>query len=75
MGQILLLKDALWIEPVAVVFSVLDMYFGDLNEGTHIIADDVKIHGADEATHNKNLIQVLNQCRKIGLKLNAEVYF
>ena len=50
----------------------MDTYFGDLNEGTHVIADDVKIHGQDEATHNKHLIQVLNQCRKVGLKLNAE---
>ena len=31
-----------------------------------------KIHGPDEATHDKHLIQVLNQCRKVGLKLNAE---
>ena len=50
----------------------MDAYFGDLNEGTQVIADNVKIHGPDEATHNKHLIQVLNQCRKAGLKLNAE---
>ena len=50
----------------------MDTYFGDPNEGTHIIADDVKIHGQDEATHDKHLIQVLNQCRKVGLKLNAD---
>ena len=50
----------------------MDTNFGDLNEGTDIIADDVKIHGKDEATHDKHLIQVLNQCRKVGLKLNAD---
>ena len=50
----------------------MDTYFGDLNEDTQVIADDVKMHGLDEATHHKHLIQVLNQCRKIGLKLNAE---
>lgn len=50
----------------------MDTYFGDLNEGTHVITDDVKIHGENEAIHNQNLIQVLNQCRKVGLKLNAE---
>ena len=50
----------------------MDTHFGDLNEGTHVIADDVKIHGHDEATHDKHLIQVLNQCRKVGLKLNAD---
>ena len=54
----------------------MDTYFGDLNEGTHIIADDVKIHGQDEATHDKHLIQVLNQCRKVSLKTECrEVYF
>ena len=37
-----------------------------------MIADDVKIHGPDEATHDQPFIQVLNQCRKVGLKLNAE---
>ena len=50
----------------------MDTYFGDLNEGTHVIVDDVKIHGPDEATHNIYLIKVLNQCRKVCLKLNAE---
>ena len=50
----------------------MDTYFGDLNERTHVIANDVKIHGADEATHDQNLIQVLNQCRKIGLKMNSD---
>ena len=50
----------------------MDTYFGDLNKGTQVIADDVKIHGPDEATHDKHLIQVLNQCRKVGFKLNAE---
>ena len=32
----------------------MDTYFGDLNEGTQVIADDVKIHGPDEATHDKH---------------------
>ena len=50
----------------------MDTYFGDLNEGTHVMADDMKIHGQDKATHDKHLIQVLNQCRKVGLKLNAD---
>ena len=50
----------------------MDAYFGDLNEGTHVIADDVKIHGDSKSTHNLHLLGVLNQCRKIGLKLNAD---
>ena len=50
----------------------MDTYFGDLNEGTQVIVDDVKIHGPDETTHDRYLIQVLNQCRKVGLKLNTD---
>ena len=50
----------------------MDTYFGDLNDGTHVIADDIKIHGEDEATHDMYLIQVLDQCRKVGLKLNLD---
>ena len=38
----------------------MDTYFGDLNDGNHVIADDVKIHGEDEATHDIYLIEVLN---------------
>ena len=37
-----------------------------------MIVDDVKIHGDSESTHDLHLIEVLNQCRKIGLKLNAD---
>ena len=50
----------------------MDTYFGDLNDGTHVITDNVKIHGEDEATHDMHLIQVLNQCRKVRLKLNID---
>ena len=50
----------------------MDTYFGDLNDGTHVIADDVKIHGEDDVTHDMYLLQVLNQCRKVGLKLNVD---
>ena len=54
----------------------MDAYFGDLNEGTHVIADDVKIHGDSKSTHDLHLLEVLNQCKKIGLKLNADkMYF
>ena len=50
----------------------MDTYFGNLNDGTHVIVDDVKIHGEDKISHDQNLIQVLNQCRRIGLKLNLD---
>ena len=48
MGQVLFSEDALWIEPVPVLFQFwMDTYFGDLNEWTHVIADDVKIYVED----------------------------
>ena len=50
----------------------MDTYFGDLNEGTRVITDKVKIHGEDETTHDLYLLQVLNQCRKVRLKLNLD---
>ena len=42
----------------------------------HITADDVLIVGSDlgpldEYDHDRCLLQVLNQCREVGLKLNA----
>ena len=49
MGQVLLLENAFWLESIIVFFQFwMDTYFGDLNEGTHVIADNVKIHGEDE---------------------------
>ena len=30
------------------------------------------VHGETEEEHNRNLLQVLNKCREIGLKLNPE---
>ena len=55
-------------------------YYMDLNfknlTNAHIIADDVLIVGSDlgssdDCDHDRCLIQVLNQCREVGLKLNA----
>ena len=42
----------------------------------HIIADDVLIVGSeiglsDDRDHDRCLIQVLNHCQEVGLKLNA----
>ena len=72
-GRFCFLKMSFSLNQSQYFFQLwMDTYFGDLNEGTHVIADDVKIHGEDEATHDMNLIQVLNQCRKVGLKLNAD---
>ena len=50
----------------------MDCHFQDINLMTSVIADDVMIHGEKDEQHDKNLIQVLNKCREIGLKLNPE---
>ena len=39
---------------------------------TNVIADDVMIHGKSNEQHDRHLLQVLNKCREIGLKLNPE---
>ena len=55
-------------------------YYMDLNfeslTNAHIIADDVLIGGldlgpSDDHDHDRCLLQVLNRCREVGLKLNA----
>ena len=72
-GRFCLLKMPFSLNQSQYFFQFwMDTYFGNLNEGTHVITDDVKIHGEDESTHDQHLIQVLNQCRKVGLKLNLD---
>ena len=53
----------------------MDLNFENLTNA-HIIANDVLIVGSDlgpldEHDHNRCLLQVLNWCREVGLKLNA----
>ena len=50
----------------------MDQNFRDINPTTNLIADDVMVHGETEEEHDHNLLQVLNKCREIGLKLNTE---
>ena len=50
----------------------MDAHFQDINSTTNVIADDVMIHGEDDAQHDMHLLQVLNKCSEIGLKLNPE---
>ena len=50
----------------------MDQNFQDINFTTNIIADDVMIHGENDAQHDRHLLQVLNKCREIGLKLNPD---
>ena len=50
----------------------MDINFCDINPTTNIIADDVMIHGNTDKEHDCHLIQVLNKCCEIGLKLNPD---
>ena len=50
----------------------MDQNLRDINSTTNLITDDVMVHGETEEEHNHNLLQVLNKCREIGLKLNPE---
>ena len=52
----------------------MDYHFKGTNSTTNIIADDVMIHGKTDPQHDRHLIQVLNKCREIGLKLNPGKY-
>ena len=53
----------------------MDLNFKAINKGTHIIINDVLIVGSDSSStgsHDYHLIQVLNKCHEIGLKLNPD---
>ena len=51
----------------------MDTHLQDINSTTNVIADDVMIHGeSNDRQHDRHLLQVLNKCREIGLKLNPD---
>ena len=50
----------------------MDSHFQDINSTTNVIVDDVMIHGESDQQHDKHLVQVLNKCHEIGLKLNPD---
>ena len=53
----------------------MDLNFKAINKDTHIITDDVLIVGSDSSStgsHDYHLIQVLNKCCEISLKLNPD---
>ena len=55
----------------------MDLNFKAINKGTHIIANDVLIVGSDsssDGSHDYCLIQVLNKCNEMGLKLNPDKF-
>ena len=50
----------------------MDAHFQDINSTTNVITDDVMIHGESNVQHDMHLLQVLNKCREIRLKLNPD---
>ena len=54
----------------------MEFNFKAINKGTHIIADNVLIVGnadsSSDGSHDCHLIQLLNKCCEIGLKLNPD---
>lgn len=49
----------------------IDEFYGDL-PGVAAIVDDIVVFGKSQADHDRNLMAVLDRCRKIGVKLNKE---
>ena len=50
----------------------MDLHFDGINETINIIADDIMIHCKSDSQHDRHLIQVLNKCQEIGLKLSPD---
>lgn len=50
----------------------MDHYFQDINSTTNVITNNIMIHSKTEDQHDQHLLQVLNKCREIGLKLNPD---
>ena len=50
----------------------MDTHFQEINFTTNVITDDVMIHGESDDQHDMHLLQVLNKCREIRLKLNLD---
>ena len=50
----------------------MDRHFQDINPTTNVIADNIMIHGKTDHQHDRHLLQVLNKCQEIGLKLNPD---
>ena len=72
-GRSCFVKMPFRLNPAQYFFQYyMDMNFCDINPTTNIITDDVMIHGNTDEEHDHNLIQVLNKCHEIGLKLNPD---
>ena len=72
-GRYCLVKMPFGLNQAQYFFQYyMDLHFDGINETTNIIADDIVIHGESDSQHDKHLIQVLNKCQEIGLKLNPD---
>ena len=72
-GQFCFIKMLFGLNQAQYFFQYyMDLNFQSINPTTNIIADDVMIHGQDDLECDKHLLQVLNKCREISLKLNPD---
>ena len=72
-GRYCFVKMPFWLNQVQYFFQFyMDAHFQDINSTTNVIADDVMIHGESNIQHDMHLLQVLNKCREIRLKLNPD---
>ena len=72
-GAIWFIKMPFGLNQLQYFFQYyMDLHFDSINDTTNVIADDTMIHSETDQQHEKHLIQVLNKCIEIGLKLNQE---
>ena len=50
----------------------MDHHFQGINSTTNVTTDDIMIHGDTDDQHDRHLLQVLNKCHEIELKLNPD---
>ena len=72
-GQFCFIKMPFGLNQAQYFFQYyMDLTFQGINPTTNIIADDIMIHRDCDEQHDRHLLQVLNKCREIGLKLNPD---
>ena len=71
-GRCCFLKMPFGLNQLQYFFQItMDTYFGYLNEGTHVITDNVKIHGEDEVTHDMCLTTSLEPVQKNRVEIES----
>ena len=72
-GQFCFIKMPFGLNQAQYFFQFyMDLNFQGINSTMNIITDDIMIHGQDDSEHDRDLLQVLNKCREIVLKLNPD---